>query len=197
MVPAYAIKSIVLIDFTRGCQDGTCRSIPAAETTPAKPRVLGNLRESPPVRRTRMCASACSLRNQPCAGAESRLVSQKRCEMLKSNSVAAVMGTRSRGDDVIAMSRAFMYAGSPSVIASLWSVDDEATEQLMVAFYNTPERGLEQSGSSAPRPNGRPAEVPPSLLPGGVCFDGQSRPDWQFQSSSQFGEIALMAPKTT
>ena len=64
---------------------------------------------------------------------------------------------------------------------------------MVITFYNTPERGLEQSGSSAPRGNGRLTEVPPSLLPGGVCFDGQSRPDWQFQSSSQFGQIALMA----
>jgi CHAT domain-containing protein/tetratricopeptide (TPR) repeat protein len=55
------------------------------------------------------------------------------------------MGTRSRGDDVIAMSRAFMYAGSPSVIASLWSVDDEATEQLMVAFYTHLKEGLSKA----------------------------------------------------
>jgi CHAT domain-containing protein len=45
------------------------------------------------------------------------------------------LGKRSRGDDIIGLSRAFIYAGSPSVIASLWSVDDEATQQLMVAFY--------------------------------------------------------------
>lgn len=45
------------------------------------------------------------------------------------------LGKRSRGDDIIGMSRAFIYAGTPSVIASLWSVDDEATQQLMVAFY--------------------------------------------------------------
>lgn len=55
------------------------------------------------------------------------------------------MGTRSRGDDVIAMSRAFMYAGSPSVIASLWSADDEATEQLMVAFYTYLKEGLSKA----------------------------------------------------
>jgi CHAT domain-containing protein len=45
------------------------------------------------------------------------------------------VGTRSRRDDIVALSRAFMYAGPSSVIASLWSVDDEATKQLMVAFY--------------------------------------------------------------
>jgi hypothetical protein len=73
------------------------------------------------------------------------------------------MGARTSGDDVIAFSRAFMYAGSSSVMASLWSIDDEATERPMVAFY-TPEGGLEQSGSPAPRPNGCSAEVPSSLL---------------------------------
>ncbi len=55
------------------------------------------------------------------------------------------MGARSRGDDVIALSRAFMYAGSPSVVASLWSVDDEATEQLMVAFYTHLKEGLSKA----------------------------------------------------
>ena len=33
------------------------------------------------------------------------------------------------------MTRAFMYAGSPRVLCSLWKVDDEATRALMVKFY--------------------------------------------------------------
>jgi CHAT domain-containing protein len=33
------------------------------------------------------------------------------------------------------MSRAFLVAGSRSVLVSLWSVDSKATEQMMVAFY--------------------------------------------------------------
>jgi CHAT domain-containing protein len=45
------------------------------------------------------------------------------------------MGRRTRGDDILGLSRALIYAGSRSVIASLWSVDDEATRPLMVAFY--------------------------------------------------------------
>jgi CHAT domain-containing protein len=33
------------------------------------------------------------------------------------------------------MGRAFMAAGSRSVVTSLWAVDSEATEKLMVLFY--------------------------------------------------------------
>ncbi len=54
-------------------------------------------------------------------------------------------GKRSRGDDVTSLSRAFMYAGSRSVIASLWDVDDEATQQLMVAFYTHLREGLSKA----------------------------------------------------
>lgn len=51
-------------------------------------------------------------------------------------------GNRTRGDDIIGLSRAFLYAGAPSVIASLWSVDDETTQQLMIAFYTHLKEGL-------------------------------------------------------
>jgi CHAT domain-containing protein len=54
-------------------------------------------------------------------------------------------GAQTRGDDMIALSRAFMYAGAPSVMASLWSVDDQATEQLMVAFYSHLHDGLSKA----------------------------------------------------
>jgi len=57
------------------------------------------------------------------------------------------LGKRSRGDDVIGLSRAFMYAGSPSVIASLWSVDDDATGKLMVAFYKHLKEGFGKAES--------------------------------------------------
>jgi CHAT domain-containing protein len=55
------------------------------------------------------------------------------------------LGPRTRGDDVIGLSRAFMFAGSSSVIASLWNVDDEATQQLMVAFYTHLKAGLSKA----------------------------------------------------
>lgn len=45
------------------------------------------------------------------------------------------LGQINSGDDVVGLTRGFLYAGSSSVIASLWQVDDEATSQLMVKFY--------------------------------------------------------------
>ena len=40
-----------------------------------------------------------------------------------------------KAEGVIGFTRAFMLAGAPRVIVSLWKVDDEATRALMVKFY--------------------------------------------------------------
>ncbi|MBX3085577.1 MAG: CHAT domain-containing protein [Anaerolineae bacterium] len=45
------------------------------------------------------------------------------------------VGTLTAGDEFTALNRAFLYAGAPSVVASLWSVDDEATALLMETFF--------------------------------------------------------------
>jgi CHAT domain-containing protein len=39
------------------------------------------------------------------------------------------------GDDVLGLTRAFLFAGSPSVLASLWEVNDRSAVQLMDSFY--------------------------------------------------------------
>ncbi len=39
------------------------------------------------------------------------------------------------GEGIIGLTRAFMHAGAPSVLCSLWKVDDEATRALMIKFY--------------------------------------------------------------
>ena len=44
-------------------------------------------------------------------------------------------GKLGAGDDLIGLMRGFMFAGAPSVLCSLWDVDDEATRTLMVNFY--------------------------------------------------------------
>ncbi len=45
------------------------------------------------------------------------------------------LGKIASGDDVVGLARGFLYAGSRSIVASLWSVDDKATATLMQAFY--------------------------------------------------------------
>lgn len=45
------------------------------------------------------------------------------------------LGVATSGDEVIGMNRAFIYAGAPSIIASLWSVSDLSTATLMEDFY--------------------------------------------------------------
>jgi len=44
-------------------------------------------------------------------------------------------GKLEKGEGVTGLTRAVMYAGTPAVIASLWTVDDKATKELMVKFY--------------------------------------------------------------
>ena len=45
------------------------------------------------------------------------------------------LGKDVRGEGLVGLSRGFIYAGSSSVIASLWKVQDNATSQLMTQFY--------------------------------------------------------------
>jgi CHAT domain-containing protein len=40
-----------------------------------------------------------------------------------------------RGEGMMGLTRAFMYAGAPSVVVSLWSVSDISTSKLMEKFY--------------------------------------------------------------
>ncbi|MEE8584258.1 MAG: CHAT domain-containing protein, partial [Acidobacteriota bacterium] len=45
------------------------------------------------------------------------------------------VGQRTGGDEVIGLTRAFLSAGSPAVISTLWLIDDQASELLMRDFY--------------------------------------------------------------
>ncbi len=45
-------------------------------------------------------------------------------------------GSLTSGDEIVGLTRAFIAAGSPTVISSLWLVVDESTMYLMNRFYN-------------------------------------------------------------
>ncbi len=45
------------------------------------------------------------------------------------------LGKEVRGEGVMGLTRAFLYAGVPEVIVSLWNVNDRATAELMATFY--------------------------------------------------------------
>jgi CHAT domain-containing protein len=54
------------------------------------------------------------------------------------------LGKEVRGEGLMGLTRAFLYAGVPRVVVSLWSVDDRATAELMASFY----RSLLRDGKS-------------------------------------------------
>jgi CHAT domain-containing protein len=50
-------------------------------------------------------------------------------------------GKMEAGEGPISISRAFSYAGSPSVVMSFWKVPDEVTRQIMTTFYEELKKG--------------------------------------------------------
>jgi len=47
------------------------------------------------------------------------------------------MGKVLNGDDVVGLTRGFLYAGANSIVASLWPVSDDETQFLMTSFYKS------------------------------------------------------------
>ena len=45
------------------------------------------------------------------------------------------VGQEIKGEGLLGLTRGFMYAGAPRVVATLWQVDDRATAELMKRFY--------------------------------------------------------------
>jgi CHAT domain-containing protein len=45
------------------------------------------------------------------------------------------LGQQTKGEGMIGLMRAFMYAGAESVVASLWKIEDRSTSEFMRTFY--------------------------------------------------------------
>ena len=55
------------------------------------------------------------------------------------------IGDLSKGDEIVGLNRAFIYAGTPTVIASLWSVEDQSTRLIMEQFHTYLRQGIEKA----------------------------------------------------
>jgi tetratricopeptide (TPR) repeat protein len=60
---------------------------------------------------------------------------EMRAELVTLSACESGVSKRHPGDELIGLSRSLIYAGTPSVLATLWSVNDRSTAQFMERFY--------------------------------------------------------------
>jgi CHAT domain-containing protein len=58
-----------------------------------------------------------------------------RADLIVLSACETGLGTLRQGDELTGFTRAFIYAGTPSIITTLWQVNDRASYELMRAFY--------------------------------------------------------------
>ena len=58
------------------------------------------------------------------------------CGLVTLSACETGMNAVAPGDELMGIARGFLSAGSPTVLMSLWTIDDEATTQLMEWFYS-------------------------------------------------------------
>jgi CHAT domain-containing protein len=56
-------------------------------------------------------------------------------DLITLSACETALGKIEKGDDVVGITRGFLYAGASTIVSSLWQVDDEATGMLMTNFY--------------------------------------------------------------
>ena len=67
---------------------------------------------------------------------------------------STALGREIAGEGLTGLTQGFMYAGSRSVLASLWQVPDRATAELMTRFYRNLLEGRQKPAAALEkRPN--------------------------------------------
>jgi CHAT domain-containing protein len=106
---------------THGCfQSGGCKSLGMEENTLLFADTQFNIRD----------AALLGLQN-------TRLITLSACE--------TAIQANSNGEEISGMAYIFERAGAQAVMASLWSVDDAATKDLMVQFYQNINKGMSKN----------------------------------------------------
>jgi len=58
-----------------------------------------------------------------------------RADLVVLSACQTALGKDIKGEGLLGLTRGFMYAGAPRVVASLWQIDDRATAEFMKRFY--------------------------------------------------------------
>jgi CHAT domain-containing protein len=75
------------------------------------------------------------------------------CGLVTLSACETGMNAVAPGEELMGLARGFLSAGSPAVMMSLWTVDDEATAELMATFYD------ELAGTKSPAAALRAAQI--------------------------------------
>lgn len=70
-------------------------------------------------------------------------------ELIALSACETAVGQNRSGEGAMSLARAFKYAGAKSVVSSLWKVDDRATKEIMVKFYEHLAEGMGKADALA------------------------------------------------
>ncbi|MCG8351755.1 MAG: CHAT domain-containing protein [Chloroflexales bacterium] len=65
------------------------------------------------------------------------------CDLVTLSACESGLSRVRRGDELIGLVRAFMYAGAPALVCTLWRVDERSTRILMERFYQEIQAGVD------------------------------------------------------
>jgi len=74
--------------------------------------------------------------------ADAALLGLQNTRLLTLSACQTALQANSNGEEISGIAYIFERAGAKAVMASLWSVDDTATQELMVAFYQNISKGM-------------------------------------------------------
>jgi len=58
-----------------------------------------------------------------------------RSDLVVLSACRTALGSEIKGEGLIGLTRGFLYAGAPRVVATLWNIDDRSTAEVMKRFY--------------------------------------------------------------
>jgi CHAT domain-containing protein len=67
------------------------------------------------------------------------------CDLVTLSACETGLGKITEGDEIIGLARSFIFAGTPSIITSLWKVDDLSTAVMVKRFYRFLRAGFSRS----------------------------------------------------